>query len=447
MEHRHVIALAEGQSVEFVADGEDAFGDVIDREVGFGVLLGEVVLFGADLVGVVPPVPRFGTEIAAFPVDVGLDLGEFFLGLFQGGLPHLVHQLVSCLGGLGHVLVQHVGSPVVKAQQLGFFHPEVDHRVDDRFVVGVVVAVAALYVAFDHLFPQVAAGGVGNEGNPAGFLHRNHVAFLAQSLGIGGHRGFYGFRQAVEVVFTQADDDVVGLLEHVVAEGERKGGQSGVDLAQAGFLVLGQVDAGTLEAFVQFFRQAGFLTRQTERIAVVVHVFDALEQTLVEGDVVVVGGEQRGNFLGNGIQSVVGIGFGDVEEDHRYPGEQVAGVFVGQHRIFKGGRFGVGHDRVDLGTVLLDAFQESRLVVFVGDPVEGRYLVRSVVRGEKWIHVFLLFGRAARQQSADGRCDEDSFSFHISVFFVCCIYNSFSRRAPRCVRSVQKPTGRNPRAE
>ena len=79
-------------------------------------------------------------------------------------------------------------------------------------------------------------------------------------------------------------------------------------------------------------------------------------QKVAEGDVVVVGGEQRGNFLGNGVQGVVGIGFCDVEEDHRYPGEQVAGIFVGQHRVFKGGRFGVGHDRVDLGAVLLDAF-------------------------------------------------------------------------------------------
>ena len=105
MEYRHVGAFFEFQAVQFLAYGENAFGGVVEREVGFGLFFRKVEFFSAYLFGIVPPVPCFGFEIAAFAVYHGLYVGKFLLGAFQGGSPYLVHQFVSLFRRFGHVLV------------------------------------------------------------------------------------------------------------------------------------------------------------------------------------------------------------------------------------------------------------------------------------------------------------------------------------------------------
>lgn len=129
---------------------------------------------------------------------------------------------------------------------------------------GIVVPVAARYVALDDFFAQVAARGVGHKRNPAGLLHRHHIAGFAPALGVGGHGLADGFGQPVEVVLGQFEDEIVRFFQYVVPKGERKGGQSGIHLAQAGFFIGRQVDAGAFEALVYFFRQAGFLSGQPQ---------------------------------------------------------------------------------------------------------------------------------------------------------------------------------------
>ena len=69
------------------------------------------------------------------------------------------------------------------------------------------------------------------------------------------------------------------------------------------------------EAFVLLVEQALLLGVQAEALALVVDGLDAGEELGVEGYVVAVGGEQRGDGLLDGVEFVAGVGGGEVEED------------------------------------------------------------------------------------------------------------------------------------
>ena len=125
--------------------------------------------------------------------------------------------------------------------------------------------------------------------------------------------------------------------------------------------------------------------------AVVIYRFDTLEQLVVERDVVVVLGEAGRNLLGDGLELVVGVGFGEAAEDEVYPGEQQAAELERLDGILEGRSLGVVDDGFDFGIVLLDGLFESRHVVFGLDLVERRYAERSVKFAQKRI-LFLIAG-------------------------------------------------------
>lgn len=90
---RDVGAAGEGQAIEPVGGIEDAiFQHAVQLEIGFYLILVEVVFRLADLRGVMVPVPGFQVEMIAALVDLGLDFGGFTLLLGRGGAGQLLHE-------------------------------------------------------------------------------------------------------------------------------------------------------------------------------------------------------------------------------------------------------------------------------------------------------------------------------------------------------------------
>jgi len=136
--------LDEFEPVELAAEGENALADVVQLEVGPEGGIVEGILFLAQLLGVIPPIPGGELEPAALAVDQGLKSGGFLLRLDEGGLPELFQEGVDPGGGLGHVVFQDEGGVVIVAQEARPFPADGDNLLDVFLVVEFVVVVALI---------------------------------------------------------------------------------------------------------------------------------------------------------------------------------------------------------------------------------------------------------------------------------------------------------------
>ena len=390
---RQVGALGEGEAIELASHPEGTLQHAVEGEVGAHDGIVERVFLGAQLLGIVAPIPRLQLGARLVLLQHALVLVALLLGHLQGRYPDVHQALVHVVRRLGQRVVQHVVGVGLEAQDVGTLEAQVDQRVDNLGVV-VFAILAAVRVGAPHFLAQLAVGAGLHEGLPRRHLQR-HLAAVGQLLAVG-----------------------VGGLEHVLCKAHGERGNLLVQLAEAGLLVGRYVGAVAHEAFVLLLQQPHLLAVQAEAFALVVDGFDTLEELGVQRYVVAVGREQGGDGLLDGVHLVAGVARGKVEEHGADLLQQPAAVFVGQHGVLEGRRLGVVHYGVDFGLLPLHALLEGGQVVVGLDASKvGNFIRRSPCREKGVVHVGLFFVFAACGQHHRGRCQEYGF-FHDCMMFI-----------------------------
>ncbi len=96
-------------------------------------------------------------------------------------------------------------------------------------------------------------------------------------------------------------------------------------------------------------------------------------------------GDERQCLFDNGVQAVVAVGFDHIEQHANHFGKQFARFFVGFDSICKCRRSGIGHNGIDFGLLLRNAFAYGRQIVGLFYLVEWRQTVGRVPLGQKRI--------------------------------------------------------------
>ena len=112
---RDIVEFCQRDAIEFVGNGKSAFAYVLQFEVGFDLVLFEVIFFFAELLGIIPPVPGFQLLAFAFFVHQLLEFGSFGLGFRQGIIPQVVQELHYSGRILCHRIVQYEVGIAVEA--------------------------------------------------------------------------------------------------------------------------------------------------------------------------------------------------------------------------------------------------------------------------------------------------------------------------------------------
>ena len=211
----------ERDAVEPVGEEKDTRLHVLDREIGAQHLFVERIFPLAQLLGVIPPVPRFENGPLPIGLQQRIHLRELLPGPCERRFPDPFEQFAGRLGRAGHLLGQHVIGIGVVAEQAGFFEPQADEIVDDLLVVVRIVVVAARNIGFIELLAQFAFGRVGQKRNAAWAVERDRVFVLQSQL-----QGFLAGRvahivgEAAELATAHGQHERIGLGQHIAAEAD-----------------------------------------------------------------------------------------------------------------------------------------------------------------------------------------------------------------------------------
>ena len=212
-------------------------------------------------------------------------------------------------------------------------------------------------------------------------------------------------------------EEVVGGRKEVLVESDEEGGQLVVDLHQLGLLLRSEGRALLGKLAVVFLREALLHVGHPLTVAVVVDALDALEEELVEVELVVGLVEKRDGLLGHGGEligahrPVVGV------EHRRHPLQDRRHVLQREDRVVEVGGRPVADYVVDVLLHLLDAGLDGRDEVGGLDLAEGRDLILCRVGLQKRIVLGLRHNRILGcPQQQYGRGGNDWFDVHVAVF-------------------------------
>ena len=187
---------------------------------------------------------------------------------------------------MGHVDGQHEVGVVVVTQQLGLLLSQLEHLLDEIFVVVFIAVVAAVVVGLVNLFTQVAVVGVLQEGDQAGLAEGKHpFAFHAIGFGLLGGGVDAALRQTGEVVLVVDDElETTVFLQQIISKLQAQSRELFVDLAQFGLLVGIESSTVTNKVLMIFFYHTDLLIVQSHLVTMLIDVVDLLEEFRVHRD-------------------------------------------------------------------------------------------------------------------------------------------------------------------
>ncbi len=168
MRDGHVLDRRELEAEELAGHPEHALAQLLELQVGLHLVLVEVVLRLAHLLGVVAVVPGRDLDPGALLVGDRLHVGDLFVDARHRRRPDRLHQLHGPLGASAMAFSRRQWAWVGVAEQPGALGAQLQDLGDDRVVVVGVAVVAAAVVGAPDLLPQVAPVGVGQERLHAG---------------------------------------------------------------------------------------------------------------------------------------------------------------------------------------------------------------------------------------------------------------------------------------
>ena len=183
-------------------------------------------------------------------------------------------------------------------------------------------------------------------------------------------------------------------------------GKIGVEVLELLLLSLIEKSAGTHEVLVIGLDGADLIRCHTHIVAVIIQVFEALEQFVVHHDRILRFGVERIELLGYGNHLGRRVGFLESGEYEHNLVERFGSILKCYDGVVEGGRLGVVADLQDFVFLLGDACLESGQIVLGLDLIEWRDFVDGcVVLQERIVGFFIHCGCNTRSSGTyDGHC-------------------------------------------
>ena len=327
-------------------------------------------------------------------VHVGLHVAHFLFGAGDCRGEHLHEQVLGVLGGLGHYARGHHLGEIVEAHDVGFLVAELDDLLDDG-EVGVGACRGQRGVSLVHGFAEAAVVGILEYREARGRVEGEDVeAVEAAVLGFLGCLCDGGFGQAGEVGFVVNHDvEGVGGVQQVAVILDEEFREFVVDLYELSLFVGGERCALFGELAVVFLHHTLLHRGELQLVAVVVDLLDALEEGIVEVDVVLCLVEQGDGFVGHSGEGVVGHSAVIVVEDGGHTLQDGGGVFEREDGVVEVGHRAVAHDVVDGLFLFRDTGFDGRDEVRNPDLLERRNLILGGVWLQERVFVVLRHNR------------------------------------------------------
>ena len=298
-------------------------------------------------------------------------------------------------------MAEHVVGIGLEAQQLSQFTAQIHQLLADFQVVLLVVVDADGVACHVHLLAQFALGRVGHEWRIARIVECENPAFLIFFLGcmFSGSDGCFWQTFELRLVCDVKGERLV-LLQQVLRE--LQGEHAGILGELAQFLLSFLVEEGTAayESVVAGFEQHLLFCIQFT-VRMVVNKLDALEEFLVQCDVVGMLGEDRAHLLCQFLHLVAGLCTHHARKYVRYSAQQIVIMFAlicinTGNCVFEGWLCRVVDNLVRCLVVAADTFHESLLIVAELNAVEWGCIVWGAVWQEERIlsllNFFLVYG-------------------------------------------------------
>ncbi len=284
-----------------------------------------------------------------------------------------VHKLQGRVGRFGHLVDQRPGSEVGIAEQLALLRPQLRDLGDGRArVVGVIVLGAIPRVLEDRL-PRAAIGQTGQGGLLRGVLQRHDVALDLAPLRRFGRCTELRVAHACQRRFVLGHVSAgLGRGQQLVLEFIFERGDLLVQLLQLRLVRLAEVGARMGELQVVPLDQAQRLRIEMQRLALVVHGLDALEQLRVEADRIFVRRELRRLDRANLQQFGIAVRGDDAEEGFGRAVQQLTALLQGDNRVLESRRLRIIGDGLYFLDLLGHAGLDGGLVIRIFDLAEVR---------------------------------------------------------------------------
>ena len=402
MVYRNILVFLEGDAVELVGKTEYAVYHLVELEVWAEHLCIQVILLHLQLVRIVSEIPWLHLEVIAFQfLGKCLHLFSLFDGCWLVGIDEVVQQFIHILRFACHAVAEHVVGVGLEAQELSQFTAQIHQLLAYFQVVLLVVVGADCVTGHVHLFAQFALGRVGHEWRIARIVECENPAFLILFLGCMFSCSDGCFWQTFELrLVCDVKGERLVLLQQVLRELEGEHACILGELAQ--FLLAFLVEEGTAayESVVAGFEQHLLFCIQFT-VRMVVNKLDALEELLVQCDVVGMLGEDRAHLLCQFLHLVAGLGTHHAREYVRHSAQEVVIVFTlfcinTGDGVFERWLCRVVYNLVGCLVVAADTFHESLLIVAELNAVEWGCIVWGAVWQEERIlsllNFFLVYG-------------------------------------------------------
>ena len=383
----HIAQGTEMNAVQAVGYVEHTAQHVVQFQVRTYLILVDVEAGLLGFFEVIAPVPALRLELLAVLLDFGLDVCQLLFGLGQGRCPQLVEQVVNILFVLGHTVFEGHGGIIGESHQFRLLQPRGHQVAYYLLVVGIVAVVAPVGIGLEDAFTQFPVVGILQERHDAGVLQgEDPFAFHPVRLrGFSGTCDQRGGQSGKVGLIVNDQFESVGLLQHILSEGQLQHGYLAVQFPQLLLVGFAQVRAVTGKALVRVLQQLAVLGVEVQLLALVIDGLHTGEQTSVQRDVIAVGGELGGHLLAQCLQLSTGIGAVQSSEYQLYTTQQSAALVKCHDGILEGGCRGVVDDGVNFFFLFFHSLQHSFAVILNGDFLKGRYTVRGFVLREEGV--------------------------------------------------------------
>ena len=405
-----VLVLLERNAVQAVSQAEYALLYGFQLEVWTQVVVGNGVFLVLEFLAVVTPVPALQLGVETDRLSIVLQFLHFLQRYGHIVVAKLVQQFIDVLFVLSHRLMQRLVCIAVLAEQLGNSQAGIDNIHDDLCVIK-LSANAACVVGCPQLAADVTVVAVLQNRNVRSRFEVKQPAFaIAFSLCVLTQNLLGVVVQTGEecLVFDEHGPGIRGL-QYVLTVRQCQLTQFGTQFAQRLFVCLIEVGAVVGETLIDVVKHFGLLGRQFELGALVVHGFDALEKTFVQENSGLILREFRRNLCLDGIQLVVGVSVGQVEQTRQRLLQQFSRFHVRLNRVLESRSGGIADDGVNICQSFFHALLDGGHIMLGFDFIERVGTVRRfpVLVVQERIHL-------RGTQCCSNKChSKNSFNLHM----------------------------------
>ena len=288
------------------------------------------------------------------------------LSLGAIGLDEVLQEGIHVIGRLGHGVLERVSSIIGIAHQFALLGTELGNLADKGKGVMLVGTVSTMDGSLVDTLAQVAIVETGKDGLLGGVDDDDGVGCLsATTLSIFLALGDIGLTETSQVFFLiYPHHSVVGGCLKLITPLLLEIGDTEVDLFHTGHLIVGKQGTVAHEILINLFEELLILwVRKRGGGCLVVHLFDAFEEGLVEGDLVREIG-QHGLYLLLDLRDlIILIGLGEGEEHATYTIERATTLLESKDGVLKGGRIRALHNLLDILARLCDSGLEGGQII------------------------------------------------------------------------------------